>query len=96
MIEARNKDLEDLFQAFACLDNPDDVRVFLEDLFTIQELRDISQRLAIARMLTEGQSYVEIEAITGASATTIARVSRCLGKGPGGYRLAMGVLEKDR
>ena len=64
----------------------------LLDLFTIREIRESSQRLAVARMLDDGRSYAQIEQATGASATTIARVSKCLSYGSGGYRAAIDVL----
>ena len=43
------------------------------------------------RLLAAGQSYAKIEQATGASATTIARVSKCLSYGAGGYRSALDV-----
>lgn len=65
----------------------------MEDLFTIREIRETSQRLAVARMLDAGKPYVAIEEATGASATTIARVSKALNYGSGGYRTALDILE---
>ena len=37
--------------------------------------------------------YEAIEAETGASATTIARVSKCLSYGAGGYEQALKILD---
>ena len=45
--------------------------------------------------LLEGLSYAAIEAQTGASATTIARVSKCLTYGSGGYEAALDILESQ-
>ena len=47
----------------------------------------------MARLLDQGLSYAAIEAQTGASATTIARVSKCLTYGSGGYEAALDILE---
>ena len=44
-------------------------------------------------MLRKGSSYAVIEKATGASATTIARVSKALNYGAGGYGLAFEVLD---
>ena len=55
-------------------------------------LTETSQRLAVARLLDAGMSYAAIEKETGASATTIARVSKCLTYGTGGYRQALDIL----
>ena len=57
--------------------------------------RETSQRLAVARLLDQGLSYAAIEAQTGASATTIARVSKCLTYGSGGYEAALDILESQ-
>ena len=37
-----------------------------------------------------------IEKATGASATTIARVSKCLSYGAGGYTMALNILDDAR
>lgn len=85
--------MEDLLEVFAGLTRPDDVFALLEDLFTVREIKDTSQRLDVARMLRKGGSYAVIEKATGASATTIARVSKALNYGAGGYGLAFEVLD---
>lgn len=85
-------DVVELCRAIASLDDPDDVAQLLEDLCTIREIQDLAQRLNVARMLDAGEPYTSISERTGASATTIARVSKALNYGSGGYRL---VLEKD-
>lgn len=85
--------MEDLLEVFAGLTRPDDVFALLEDLFTVREIKDTSQRLDVACMLRMGSSYAVIEKATGASATTIARVSKALNYGAGGYGLAFEVLD---
>ena len=94
MSDLRTDDVETLLQVLAELDDKDTLFALLEDLFTIREIRETSQRLAVARLLDEGKSYTTIEEATGASATTIARVSKCLSYGSGGYRAALEVLSK--
>ncbi len=83
---SNNQEIADLCNVFAKLDNPQDIRSFLEDLCTIKELQDFAQRLSVARKLDAGELYTSISDLTGASATTIARVSKCLNYGSGGYR----------
>lgn len=94
MADIRTADVDDLLTVLATLDEPDDVFALLEDLFTVREIRETSQRLLVARLLAAGKSYAAIEAETGASATTIARVSKCLSYGSGGYRRALEILEE--
>ena len=50
----------------------------------------------VARQLDAGNSYASIEKATGASATTIARVSKCLSYGAGGYTMALNILDDAR
>ena len=78
-----------LIQALLCLATEDECRAFLEDLMTIKELRDLTQRLEVARCLYSGQKYAEISAKTGASSATITRVNRCCSFGAGGYQTVL-------
>ena len=95
MAELRTREVEDLLSVLAGLTDLDDVFALLEDLFTIREIKDTSQRLEVARLLRLGESYASIEKTTGASATTIARVSKALNYGTGGYQLALELLEEE-
>ena len=90
--DIRKPEVDDLLRVLAALDDEDTIFALLEDLFTIREIRETSQRLAVARLLAEGKSYSVIEQLTGASATTIARVSKCLTYGTGGYQSALDIL----
>lgn len=90
--DIRTPEVESLLEVLAAIDDKDTLFALLEDVFTIREIRESSQRLAVAQMLDEGNSYARIEQVTGASATTIARVSKCLSYGAGGYRAALDVL----
>ncbi len=92
MSDLRTPEVNDLLKVFAELDDEDVIFALLEDLFTIREIRETSQRLSVARLLAAGRSYTSIEETTGASATTIARVSKCLSYGSGGYASALEVL----
>lgn len=91
----KSKEVDDLLSVLAKLDDEDTIFALLEDLFTIREIRETSQRLAVARLLAAGKSYAAIEQITGASATTIARVSKCLSYGTGGYGAALEILDEQ-
>ena len=96
MSDLRTAEVDSLLEVLAAIDNKDTLFALLEDLFTIREIRETSQRLAVARLLDEGKSYTAIEQATGASATTIARVSKCLSYGSGGYRAALEVLDATK
>ena len=96
MSELRTPEVEDLLAVLSALDDKDTIFQLLEDLFTVREIRETSQRLAVARQLDAGNSYASIEKATCASATTIARVSKCLSYGAGGYNAALNVLDDLR
>ena len=75
-----------LFETVLTLESFEECAAFFEDICTIKELQDLSQRLAVAKMLYEGEKYQTIEEQTGASTATISRVNKCLNYGSGGYR----------
>ena len=95
MEDLRTKEVEALLDVLVTLDDKDVMYALLEDLFTIREIRESSQRLSVARLLNQGCSYARIESTTGASATTIARVSKCLSYGAGGYAAALDILAQN-
>jgi TrpR-related protein YerC/YecD len=82
----RTPEVEALLSAFRDLKTADEVYAFLQDVATIREVKDMAQRLAVARMLDAGEHYTRIQVATGASSTTISRVSRSLNYGAEGYR----------
>lgn len=81
--------INQFFKAIVAIQNEEECRAFFEDICTIKELQDISQRLDVALMLDEGKNYQEISKKTGASTATISRVKKCLVYGSGGYRTAL-------
>ena len=84
----RSKSIDRLFEVIMSLENTEDCYNFFEDVCTIKEIRDISQRLYIASMLDQGMNYQEISQKVGISTATISRVSKCLKYG-NGYRNAI-------
>ena len=81
--------INQFFKAIVAIKNEEECRAFFEDICTIKELQDISQRLDVAVMLDAGKNYQEISKTTGASTATISRVKKCLVYGSGGYRTAL-------
>ena len=87
-LEFKN-DLDMLFQAILELENIDECYKFFEDIATITELKAISQRIQVAKMLKEKKVYTEIAEATGASTATISRVNKCLNYGQDGYNIVL-------
>ena len=85
----KTKDAEALFDAIGSLDGLDETERFFRDLCTLTELRDMSQRWAVARLLDDGLHYADISRRTGASTATITRIASWLNHGEGGYRAVL-------
>ena len=82
----RTPEVEALLRALLTLESEEEAYWLLQDLCTIREIKDMGQRLAVASMLAAGEHYTDIQEATGASTTTISRVSRSLNYGADGYR----------
>ena len=80
-----DKNLNDLYNAILCLETVEEGYDFFEDLCTVTELKALSQRIVVAKMLSDKQVYSEIVSKTGASTATISRVNRSLNYGCDGY-----------
>ena len=82
----KNESTDKLCLYLSKLGSPEDAYAFLEDVCTISEILDISQRLRVAELLCNGENYSSVGRKTKASSATISRVSRCLTRGTGGYK----------
>ena len=92
------KATDELFKAVLSLKTIDECYAFFEDVCTVKEIMDISQRLEVASMLKKGYNYAKVSELTGASTATISRVNKCLSYGADGYELVLERLfseEKD-
>ena len=88
--------LKDLYEAFAVLETPEEIAMFMQDLCTPQELVAIAQRYQIAKLLSEDCRYAEIVEKTGTSTATISRVNRSLSMvSSGGYAIMFDRLKKQ-
>lgn len=85
----KNEFTDDLFRYILCMQTVEECYKLFEDLCTIHEIQAIAQRMAVAKMLDEKRTYIDIAEKTGASTATISRVNRALNYGSDGYRLAM-------
>ena len=88
-----NNKVDNLFEAILALENKKEAKMFLRDLLTKAEILEFSNRWQAARMLDKKIPYTEIEKETGLSSTTVARVSKWLNKGMGGYKLMLKRLD---
>ena len=84
---------EQFYTAVLALRTKEECRSFFDDVCTIKELQDLTQRLQVAFLLDKGMNYQEISKEAGVSSATISRVNRCLVYGDGGYRT---VIERSK
>ncbi len=91
----RTPEADDFCDAILSLQNRDECYRFFQDVCTVNELVSLSQRFAVAKMLTEKKTYLEIAQETGASTATISRVNRSLIYGCDGYEMVFGRIDKE-
>jgi TrpR-related protein YerC/YecD len=83
------KNTNDLLEALLHLKNVEEAQMFLRDLLTEKELTEFGKRWKAARLLSEQVPYSRIVEQTGLSTATVARISRWLSEGTGGYQLML-------
>ncbi len=91
----RNKHTDELFEAILSLKDLEECYRFFEDVCTIKEIKSISQRLQVAKLLKLEKTYNEIEKETGASTATISRINRVLNYGADGYKIVLEAMTTD-
>ena len=84
-----------LFDAILSLETRDECYKFFEDVCTVNEILSLAQRFEVARMLTQGNTYLDISEKTGASTATISRVNRSLIYGKDGYKMVFERTDKE-
>lgn len=89
----RNERADQLFKAILALENVDECYAFFEDLCTMNELADMSQRVQAAQMLLAGATYEQIVKEVKISTATISRINRCIQYGEG-YKTVLPRIEK--
>ena len=85
----RCKSVDRLFEAILNLESVEECYEFFDDICTIKEIQDMTQRMDTAILLSQGYSYQKITEKVDVSTATIGRVSKCLNYGSGGYKKAI-------
>ncbi|MEK7544658.1 MAG: YerC/YecD family TrpR-related protein [Patescibacteria group bacterium] len=83
------KELILLYEAILKLENVRECKNFFRDLCTLDELKSMAERFAVAKMVDKKIPYRQISEKTGSSTATITRVAQWLHHGEGGYRLML-------
>lgn len=91
----KDSNVEYLYRAVLSLQTMEECDRFFDDLCTVPELKALSQRLHVAKMLRDHRVYSEIVQATGASTATISRVNRSLNYGADGYEIIFERLDEE-
>ena len=91
-----DENLELFYKAVLNLKDEDECCDFFEDICTVTELKAISQRMMVAKMLNEKCVYSDIVKATGASTATVSRVNRSLQYGNSSYKMLLQRIENDK
>lgn len=89
----KNAQTDLLMQAILTLETEEDAYRFFEDICTVAELKSIAQRLEVAALLRNKETYQDIVSTTGASSATISRVNRALLYGAEGYTAVLNRMQ---
>ena len=87
--------IPELFDTILKLRTREDCAAFFADLCTEKEVENMAERLAAARMLLEGKTYLQVIEAVDISSATLSRVSRCVRNGTGYTRMLASELEED-
>ena len=82
----KKKDYKELYEEILKLETIEECEKFFDDLCTINELDAMLQRIKAAKMLLEDKTFQEVIEETKISSATLARVSKCIKYGDGGYK----------
>lgn len=82
----------DLINSFRIVRKPVETALFLQDLLTANEIRNLSIRLRIAKLILAGQTHREIQKELHTSLSTITKVRSWLEKGEEGLKSVLAKL----
>ena len=89
----KKNNYSELFAEILKLETLEECEKFFDDLCTINELEAMLQRIKAAKMLLEDKTFQEVINETKISSATLARVSKCIKYGDGGYK---DILTKEK
>lgn len=82
----------DLINSFSIVRSPTETAFFLQDLLTANEIRNLSVRLRIAKLLLSGKTQREISQEVHSSLATVNKISIWLEEGGEGFKKVIAKL----
>jgi TrpR-related protein YerC/YecD len=90
------KDQKLLVDSFYKVLTKKDLALFIQDLFTDEEVLDLAQRVKIANYILANKTYEEIEKLIPVSSSTISKIGQVIKFGKGGFKLAQIKTKKSK
>ena len=84
----------DLSKVFLSLKNEEELKMVGRDLMREREVRESARRWEVAKKLDAGETYEKIQEQSGEAMATIAKISRWLKEGTGGYKMMIERFKK--
>ena len=81
--KADDQMISKLYDLISSLKTPQDCRDLFDDLCTYKEIEQMAQRIKAAKLLIEGNTYLQVTEQCDISSATLSRVSRCVQYGKG-------------
>lgn len=82
-MDHKDEKIEALYQLIVGLNSVEDCRTLFDDLCTKKEVENMAERIYVAKLLMEGNTYNQILEKADISSATLSRVSRCVQYGSG-------------
>ncbi len=80
------KDKQVILRAFRKCKTKQELADFLDDLLTEEEILDLAQRLKIAKLILEGETYEEISPKIDTSTSTVSKIGQIIKYGKGSFQ----------
>ena len=92
--QTTKENMDELFSLVAKINDASDVEKLFLDLCTFTEVEQMATRLKCAKLLKSGLTYTQVMEEANISSATLARVSRCVSHGSGGYNSVIDKYDK--
>ena len=73
--------IKELYDIILKLQTEEDCKELFADLMTYNEIKQFAQRIQVAKLIIEGNTYSQIITKTDVSSATLSRVSNCVKNG---------------
>lgn len=94
--EKRIQMIAEFYDVITFLKNREEVRLFLKDLLTVDEIATFMRRIEVAALLMAGYTFDQITKLLKVGRGKVSNVQRVLAKGGQGYKIVIKRLLEKR